>query len=74
MSDTIMEGQRRCTTFSIDNIHKAYLRWKTEDKDILKPEWKKDNVNFENKSTDLYLPRKCDYTDKLITPKDNTWV
>jgi len=32
----------------------------------------KGNVNLENKLTYLYLPRKCDYTDKLITPKDNT--
>jgi len=30
----------------------------------------KGNVNFENKLTDLYLLRKCDYTDNLITPKD----
>lgn len=32
------------------------------------------NVNVENKLTDLYLPRKCDYTDRLITPKDNASV
>ena len=34
----------------------------------------KGNVNVDNKLTDLYLPRKCDYTDKLITPKDNASV
>jgi len=34
----------------------------------------KGNVNLENKLTDLYLPRKCDYTDKLITPKDSASV
>lgn len=34
----------------------------------------KGNVNIENKLTDLYLPRKCDYTDKLITPRDNASV
>lgn len=34
----------------------------------------KGNVNLENKLTDLYLPRKCDYTDKIITPKDNASV
>ena len=30
--------------------------------------------NLDNKVTDLYLPRKCDYTDRLITPKDNSSV
>lgn len=30
--------------------------------------------NQDNKLTDLYLPRKCDYTDRLITPKDNSSV
>jgi small subunit ribosomal protein S21e len=34
----------------------------------------KGNVNQDNKLTDLYLPRKCDYTDKLITPKDSASV
>lgn len=34
----------------------------------------KGNVNVDNKLTDLYLPRKCDYTDRLITPKDNASV
>lgn len=34
----------------------------------------KGNVNLDGKLTDLYLPRKCDYTDKLITPKDNASV
>ena len=31
-------------------------------------------INQDNKITDLYLPRKCDYTDRLITPKDNSSV
>lgn len=31
-------------------------------------------INQENKLTDLYLPRKCDYTDRLITPKDKSSV
>lgn len=30
--------------------------------------------NQDNKLTDLYLPRKCDYTDKLINPKDSSSV
>lgn len=30
--------------------------------------------NQDNKLTDLYLPRKCDYTDRLITPKDSSSV
>jgi small subunit ribosomal protein S21e len=34
----------------------------------------KGNVNVDNKLTDLYLPRKCDYTDRLITPKDTSSV
>ena len=34
----------------------------------------KGNVNLDNKLTDLYLPRKCDYTDRLITPKDNASI
>lgn len=34
----------------------------------------KGNVNLDGKLTDLYLPRKCDYTDKLITPKDSSSV
>lgn len=32
------------------------------------------NVNQDNKLTDLYLPRKCDYTDKIITPKDTSSI
>jgi hypothetical protein len=31
-------------------------------------------INQDNKLTDIYLPRKCDYTDKLITPKDNSSI
>ena len=31
-------------------------------------------INQDNKVTDLYLPRKCDYTDRLITPKDNSSI
>lgn len=31
-------------------------------------------VNFENKMTDIYLPRKCDYTDRIITSKDHSSV
>lgn len=27
-------------------------------------------INQESKLTDIYLPRKCDYTDKIITSKD----
>lgn len=30
----------------------------------------KGTINQENKLTDIYLPRKCDYTDKIITSKD----
>lgn len=30
--------------------------------------------NQDNKLTDLYLPRKCDYTDRLINPKDSSSV
>ena len=31
-------------------------------------------INQDGKVTDLYLPRKCDYTDRLITPKDNSSI
>jgi hypothetical protein len=31
-------------------------------------------INQDNKVTDLYLPRKCDYTDRIITPKDNSSI
>ena len=34
----------------------------------------KGNVNIDSKLTDIYLPRKCDYTDKLITSKDDASV
>jgi small subunit ribosomal protein S21e len=31
-------------------------------------------INQENKLTDIYLPRKCDYTDRLITSKDHASI
>lgn len=31
-------------------------------------------INQDKNLTDLYLPRKCDYTDKLITPKDKSSI
>ncbi|MCL4130567.1 UNVERIFIED_CONTAM: hypothetical protein GTU68_003641 [Idotea baltica] len=31
-------------------------------------------INDKNKLTDIYLPRKCDYTDKVITSKDRSSV
>lgn len=31
-------------------------------------------INQDNKHTDLYLPRKCDYTDRLIAPKDSSSI
>jgi small subunit ribosomal protein S21e len=31
-------------------------------------------INQDGKLTDLYLPRKCDFTDRLITPKDNSSI
>ena len=31
-------------------------------------------VNIDNNMTDIYLPRKCDYTDKIITSKDHSSV
>jgi small subunit ribosomal protein S21e len=31
-------------------------------------------VNFDNKMTDIYLPRKCDYTDRIITSKDHSSI
>lgn len=30
----------------------------------------KGTINQENKLTDIYLPRKCDYTDRVLTSKD----
>ena len=33
----------------------------------------KGNVNFDKKLTDLYLPRKCDYSDRLITPNGQSF-
>lgn len=32
------------------------------------------NVNIEKKLTDIYLPRKCDFTDRIITSKDHSSV
>nr|BAK02400.1 predicted protein [Hordeum vulgare subsp. vulgare] len=34
----------------------------------------KGTINQENKLTDIYLPRKCDYTDRLITSKDHASI
>jgi small subunit ribosomal protein S21e len=31
-------------------------------------------INQENKMTDIYLPRKCDYTDRIITSKDHASI
>lgn len=31
-------------------------------------------INQENKLTDIYLPRKCDYTDRIITSKDHASI
>lgn len=30
----------------------------------------KGTINDKSKVTDIYLPRKCDYTDRVITSKD----
>jgi hypothetical protein len=34
----------------------------------------KGTINQENKLTDIYLPRKCDYTDRIITSKDHSSI
>jgi small subunit ribosomal protein S21e len=34
----------------------------------------KGGLNLEGKLTDSFLPRKCDYTDRIITPKDTSSV
>jgi len=34
----------------------------------------KGTVNQENKVTDIYLPRKCDFTDQIITSKDHSSI
>lgn len=34
----------------------------------------KGNVNDEHKLTDIYLPRKCEYSDKIITPTDKSSI
>ena len=31
-------------------------------------------INDKHNLTDIYLPRKCDYTDKMITAKDNSSI
>ena len=31
-------------------------------------------INDKNNLTDIYLPRKCDYTDRIITSKDRSSV
>uniref|UniRef100_A0A1J3D6E7 40S ribosomal protein S21 n=2 Tax=Noccaea caerulescens TaxID=107243 RepID=A0A1J3D6E7_NOCCA len=31
-------------------------------------------INQDNKLTDIYLPRKCDYTDRIITSKDHASI
>lgn len=31
-------------------------------------------LNLDNKLTDIYLPRKCDFTDKIITSKDHASI
>lgn len=31
-------------------------------------------LNVDKKLTDIYLPRKCDYTDRIITSKDHSSV
>lgn len=31
-------------------------------------------INDKHKLTDIYLPRKCDYTDKIITSKDRSSI
>jgi small subunit ribosomal protein S21e len=32
------------------------------------------NVNDEKKVTDIYLPRKCEYSDSIITPTDKSSI
>jgi hypothetical protein len=34
----------------------------------------KGGLNQEGKLTDIYLPRKCDYTDRVITSKDHSSI
>lgn len=34
----------------------------------------KGTINQDNKCTDLYLPRKCDYTDRVISTTDYSSV
>ena len=34
----------------------------------------KGNLNDDHKLTDMYLPRKCQYSDRLITPTDKSSI
>jgi hypothetical protein len=34
----------------------------------------KGTINDKHKVTDIFLPRKCDYTDRVITSKDHSSV
>lgn len=34
----------------------------------------KGTINDKSKVTDIFLPRKCDYTDRVITSKDHSSV
>lgn len=34
----------------------------------------KGTINDKHKLTDIFLPRKCDYTDRVITSKDHSSV
>jgi len=31
-------------------------------------------VNIDKKMTDIYLPRKCDFTDRIIASKDHSSI
>ena len=31
-------------------------------------------INIESNMTDIYLPRKCDFTDRIVTSKDHSSV
>ena len=34
----------------------------------------KGSINVNNVMTDIYLPRKCDYTDRIINSKDHSSI
>ena len=34
----------------------------------------KGGINAQNELTDIYLPRKCDFTDKMIPSKDHSSI